>query len=75
MTFGRFIFCLGVALVLLGALLNNAPQALAWFGKLPGDLRFGGDNVRLYIPITSMLVVSAVLSAAAFLVQYLLGGR
>jgi hypothetical protein len=37
---------------------------LSWFGRLPGDIRHEGDNVRVYAPIASMLVISLVLSVA-----------
>jgi Protein of unknown function (DUF2905) len=36
--------------------------ALARLGRLPGDLRFGSGNVRVYISITSMLLVSLLAS-------------
>jgi hypothetical protein len=35
---------------------------LDWFGRLPGDLRFASDRTRIYIPFTSMLLVSVVLT-------------
>jgi hypothetical protein len=50
----------GVVVVGLGLLL--ASGALGWFGRLPGDLRFGSGNVRVYVPLASMLLVSIVLS-------------
>lgn len=51
---------LGLVLVVVGLLAwTGAPSRL---GRLPGDLRVGGGNVRLYIPITSMLLVSLVVS-------------
>ena len=35
---------------------------LSWFGRLPGDVRYESDHVRVYVPIVTMLIVSAVLS-------------
>jgi hypothetical protein len=60
-------------LVLAGALLA-AVGALAWagwlgwLGRLPGDLRIASGGTRIFIPITSMLLVSLVISliVAAF---------
>lgn len=43
--------------------------ALTWFGRLPGDIRIERDTVRVYIPIVSMLVVSAVLSLLLYLLR------
>ena len=38
------------------------PGALSWFGRLPGDIRIERPNARVYIPITSMVLISLVLS-------------
>jgi hypothetical protein len=51
----------GAGLLVLGLLLWSG--ALGWFGRLPGDIRFERDGVRVYFPIVSMVVVSLVLSA------------
>jgi hypothetical protein len=50
----------GVALVALAALVWSG--ALSWFGRLPGDIRVERPGVRLYAPITSMIIVSIVLT-------------
>ncbi len=50
----------GFVIVGIGLLMWTG--ALSWFGRLPGDLRFGGERTRVFIPITSMLIVSLVLS-------------
>jgi hypothetical protein len=57
----------GALVALVGLLIWSG--ALRWFGKLPGDIRYEGDSARVYVPIVSMLLVSAVLSAIAFVVR------
>lgn len=59
----------GGGLLIIGLLLWSG--ALGWFGRLPGDLRFERDGVRVYVPIVSMIVVSLVLSALLWLVRRL----
>lgn len=59
---GRVLIGLGVALAVLGAVLHFAPWLLNWFGRLPGDIRFEGERTKVFIPITSMLLVSLVVS-------------
>lgn len=54
------LIVVGVALVVIGALAWTG--ALSWFGRLPGDIRIERPNVRIYVPITSMVIVSVVLS-------------
>ena len=51
-----------VVFVLLGLTLHYAPWLLNWFGRLPGDIRHETEHGRVFIPITSMIVVSVVLS-------------
>ena len=50
-----------IALREYGALLWVAPQ-LPWLGKLPGDLRIERPGFTFYFPITTCLVISAVLT-------------
>jgi Protein of unknown function (DUF2905) len=58
---------LGVALVVAGLLVWSG--ALSWFGRLPGDLRIERPQVRVYVPLTSMLLVSLVLSLVMALLK------
>jgi hypothetical protein len=64
---GPAIVAVGVALVVVGLLVWSG--ALNWFGRLPGDIRIERDTIRVYFPIVSMLVVSAVLSLVLYLVR------
>lgn len=57
---GLLIVIFGIAVVVIGALVLVG--AFGWFGRLPGDLRLERANVRIYVPIVSMLVVSVLLS-------------
>jgi hypothetical protein len=59
-SWGPALVAVGLVLVVIGLLAWTG--ALSRLGRLPGDLRFGGGNVRVYIPITSMLLVSLVAS-------------
>jgi hypothetical protein len=55
----------GLLLVVVGALAKFG--ALSWFGRLPGDLRWEGDGAAVYVPFTSMLLVSGLLSLLSWL--------
>jgi hypothetical protein len=50
----------GAVVIILGLMMWAG--ALSWFGRLPGDIRIERPSSRLYIPITSMLLLSIVLS-------------
>jgi hypothetical protein len=56
------LFVVVIGFVMIGIGLLMWAGALSWFGRLPGDLRLGGERTRVFIPITSMLIVSLVLS-------------
>jgi uncharacterized membrane protein len=57
---GTLIIVVGVIAVVVGVLV--ATGALAWFGRLPGDIRIESENSRVFIPITSMILISIVVS-------------
>ena len=62
---GLLIVALGVAAIVVGLLVMSG--GLSWFGRLPGDFRFGGENTRVYFPLASSLLVSVVLSLLLYL--------
>jgi hypothetical protein len=57
---GTVLIVIGLGVALVGVLIWSG--VLGWFGRLPGDLRLGGESTRVYIPITSMIIVSVVLT-------------
>lgn len=65
---GKILTIVGAALLLLGLALSHAPWLLNWFGKLPGDISIQTENSRIFIPITSMLAVSLLLSLLSHLI-------
>jgi hypothetical protein len=69
--FGKVIFLLGLAFIVIGGILWLFGDKLNWLGKLPGDIRIEKEGFSLYIPITSMILLSLLLSAVVKLWQYL----
>ena len=68
---GRALIGLGAALALAGlALVASAHWGLP-LGRLPGDLRIERPGFRFYLPITTCLLVSGVLSLALWLLSKL----
>jgi membrane protein implicated in regulation of membrane protease activity len=64
---GLILIVLGACVVVVGLLIYSG--ALSWFGRLPGDIRYESDNVRVYVPIVSMLIISIVLSLLFYLLR------
>jgi uncharacterized membrane protein YidH (DUF202 family) len=65
---GPFIVMAGIVIVVVGILVWAG--GLSWFGRLPGDIRIERGNVRVYIPVVSMLLVSVAASVLLFIVRY-----
>ena len=57
-----FLVVAGLIIAGIGVVWLLAPS-IPWLGKLPGDLRIERPGFRLYLPITSCVLVSLVLSA------------
>ena len=57
----------GIVLIVAAALAYTG--LLSWFGRLPGDVRIQRENLRVYVPITSMLLLSGVLSLVIALIR------
>ncbi|MEW8030060.1 MAG: DUF2905 domain-containing protein [Candidatus Thiodiazotropha sp.] len=63
----KFLFGLAIAALLLGLLwpwIDKIP-----FGRLPGDIVVERENFRFYLPLTSMLLVSAVITLILWLIR------
>jgi len=58
---GRILIIAGAVLVALGVLLV-AGGRIPWLGRLPGDLVIERKNLTLYIPITTGIILSLLLS-------------
>ena len=56
----RWLIILGVVLVLAGVLWPWLTKL--GLGRLPGDIAIERENFRLYVPITTSIAVSVVLS-------------
>lgn len=76
MELSKLLIAVGFGLVVLGLAVkvsSRVPGLFSWFGNLPGDIRYEGPSTIVFIPLTSMLVVSALLSGFLWLVQRLRG--
>ena len=58
----RWLIIAGSVLVGCGIVMHVAPGLFQWFGRLPGDIRIESERSKVFIPITSMIVISVVLS-------------
>lgn len=67
---GRLLMALGAILLVLGALLTFGGR-LPGLGRLPGDIVIQRENFTLYVPLTTMILVSLALTLIFSLLSYL----
>jgi len=68
MDIGKLLIILGSVILIAGLALSYAPWLINWFGKLPGDINIKNENSSVFIPITSMIVISLILTLVLNLV-------
>ncbi|MDR1481805.1 MAG: DUF2905 domain-containing protein [Synergistaceae bacterium] len=65
----RFLMVSGIAIFAVGLLVYLASKSGLPFGRLPGDISWSGKSVKVFAPITSMIVVSLILTVILNLVS------
>ena len=62
---GKSLLAAGIILALIGAWIlfgGRLPSLPSWLGRLPGDVFIERRSVRIYLPITTSLVLSLILT-------------
>jgi hypothetical protein len=67
----KILIFVGGLMVLVGLIIWLAGNRLNWFGHLPGDIRIERENVRVYVPIVSMILLSIFLSLLLWVIRRL----
>ena len=57
----KVLIIVGIALIMSGLFLHMFGK-IPWIGRLPGDILIKKENFTLYIPITTCLLISAMVS-------------
>jgi hypothetical protein len=58
---GRWLILIGGGLLVMGFLIVMLSK-LPWAGRLPGDVTIQRDNVTVYAPFGTMILLSVVLT-------------
>ena len=56
--FARLLIIIGLAIAFAGVVLLVAARFFPWLGNLPGDFRYEGENVNIYFPLATMILIS-----------------
>ncbi len=62
---GKTLIILGSFLVVTGLLISLATK-LNWSGRLPGDILIKKENFSFYMPVTSSILISVLLTLIAW---------
>lgn len=71
-TFARYIMFGGIALFLIGGGVYLAVKFGIPLGRLPGDIRIEGENGSFYLPVTSSILISVMLTIVLNIIGRLL---
>jgi hypothetical protein len=65
---GMMLILTGLAIVIVGAFLYFG-GTVSWLGKLPGDIRIIKPGYRIYIPITTSIIASILITLILYLIR------
>ena len=66
---GKYIIYIGIGIILIGVIVFFFGNKFSFFGKLPGDIRVEKENFSFYMPITSMILLSIVISGILWFIR------
>lgn len=58
---GKILVILGAVIIVIGLVVWFADK-IPFLGKLPGDIVIKRENVRIYFPIATMIILSILLT-------------
>ncbi|MFN5477314.1 MAG: DUF2905 domain-containing protein [Chitinophagaceae bacterium] len=65
----KYLIITGLVLVLIGIIWYFFGDKLGWVGRLPGDIRIERPGLKVYVPITTMILASLLLSLLMYLIR------
>lgn len=68
---GRILMLVGAGILGMGALIHFFGGRLGWFGRLPGDISYRGENVQFFFPLTTLLILNALIWAVLKFIAWL----
>ena len=65
---GRILIIVGGLIFFLGLLLSVYDK-IPFIGKLPGDIHIKNENSSIYIPITTSILLSILISVIVYVIK------
>lgn len=70
MSVGKIIVLIGLVLIVIGLFVQYSDK-IPFLGRLPGDIRIEKENVKIYIPITTSILLSILLTIILYFINRL----
>jgi uncharacterized protein HemY len=64
--FGKALILFGIVLIVVGVIFSLAGK-IPWLGHLPGDIYIQRERYSIYFPLTTCLLISAIISLVLYL--------
>jgi hypothetical protein len=61
-TIGKYLIVIGLFILVVGVVIYFLGDRMNWFGRLPGDIRVEKENIRIFIPLTTMILLSILIT-------------
>jgi len=61
-TVAKYLIIIGLFIVIMGVLIYFLGDKLNWIGRLPGDIKVEKENLKIFIPLTTMILISILLT-------------
>lgn len=65
---GRLLIVMGLILAASGVIISFVPR-IPWLGKLPGDIYIKKEHFTFFFPLTTCILLSAIVSFILWLLR------
>ncbi len=65
---GKSLITIGLVIAAVGVVMTLVGKT-DWLGRLPGDINIRKDNFSFYFPLTTCLILSAIISFILWLLR------
>jgi hypothetical protein len=67
---GKILMLVGAGILGIGGVVYFLGGRMGWFGRLPGDISYRGENVQFFFPLTTLLILNALIWAVWKLISW-----
>jgi hypothetical protein len=65
---GKFLIISGIIILAIGIIVQFSHK-IPYLGKLPGDIRIDGKNFTFYLPLTTSILLSLLISIILLIIN------